>query len=221
MRQESKNGLKIRPPGDHSVHHSGVMLEEDMAGAQDTIYLCNFRVSVDGEWLCLKELQDVEFSLQESMQRSPSPPLALSGINHHHHHHHHNDHHRQQQLPDQRELRDIMPPSPPPLQHVSSLCLYSMFLHYSLHSIFIGSYIIGNRAENFCTSQCWLNWGLLFLTSQLDEFKFWSFGCSLSLFFLLSLGLVDVVPWEIDPWGNLFRLVYYLTSLRDLDAGWC
>ncbi|XP_033174512.1 protein RUFY3 isoform X6 [Bombus impatiens] len=121
MRQESKNGLKIRPPGDHSVHHSGVMLEEDMAGAQDTIYLCNFRVSVDGEWLCLKELQDVEFSLQESMQRSPSPPLALSGINHHHHHHHHNDHHRQQQLPDQRELRDIMPPSPPPLQHVSSL----------------------------------------------------------------------------------------------------
>ncbi|XP_048264567.1 protein RUFY3 isoform X6 [Bombus terrestris] len=120
MRQESKNGLKIRPPGDHGVHHSGVMLEEDMAGAQDTIYLCNFRVSVDGEWLCLKELQDVEFSLQESMQRSPSPPLALSGINHHHHHHH-IDHHRQQQLPDQRELRDIMPPSPPPLQHVSSL----------------------------------------------------------------------------------------------------
>ncbi|CAL7940162.1 unnamed protein product [Xylocopa violacea] len=49
-----------------------------MAGAQDTIYLCNFRVSVDGEWLCLKELQDVEFSLQDSMQRSPSPPLALS-----------------------------------------------------------------------------------------------------------------------------------------------
>ncbi|XP_043589109.1 protein RUFY3-like isoform X5 [Bombus pyrosoma] len=120
MRQESKNGLKIRPPGDHGVHHSGVMLEEDMAGAKDTIYLCNFRVSVDGEWLCLKELQDVEFSLQESMQRSPSPPFALSGINHHHHHHH-NDHHRQQQLPDQRELRDIMPPSPPPLQHVSSL----------------------------------------------------------------------------------------------------
>ncbi|XP_076765931.1 protein RUFY3 isoform X4 [Xylocopa sonorina] len=119
MRQESQNGLKIRPPGDHGVHHSGVMLEEEMAGAQDTIYLCNFRVSVDGEWLCLKELQDVEFSLQDSMQRSPSPPLALSGINHHHHHH--NDHHRQQQLPDRQELRDIMPPSPPPLQHVSSL----------------------------------------------------------------------------------------------------
>lgn len=32
----------------------------DVAGVQDTIYLCNFRVSVDGEWLCLKELQDLE-----------------------------------------------------------------------------------------------------------------------------------------------------------------
>ncbi|KOX70466.1 Protein RUFY3 [Melipona quadrifasciata] len=80
--RQSKNGLKIRPPGDHHHHgvhhHGGVMLEEDMAGAQDTIYLCNFRVSVDGEWLCLKELQDVEFSLHDSMQRSPSPPLALT-----------------------------------------------------------------------------------------------------------------------------------------------
>jgi hypothetical protein len=26
--------------------------------AEDTIYLCNFRVSVDGDWLCLKELGD-------------------------------------------------------------------------------------------------------------------------------------------------------------------
>ncbi|XP_012528952.1 protein RUFY3 isoform X2 [Monomorium pharaonis] len=79
MRQESLTSLKLRPPGDHGgIHHGGVMLEEDMAGAQDTIYLCNFRVSVDGEWLCLKELQDVEYSLQDSMQRSPSPPLALS-----------------------------------------------------------------------------------------------------------------------------------------------
>ena len=31
---------------------------KDVTGIQDTIYLCNFRVSVDGEWLCLKELQD-------------------------------------------------------------------------------------------------------------------------------------------------------------------
>ncbi|XP_057325171.1 RUN and FYVE domain-containing protein 2 isoform X2 [Microplitis mediator] len=75
MRQETNT--KIRPPGDIQ-HGGGAMIDQDMAGAQDTIYLCNFRVSVDGEWLCLKELQDVEFSMQESMQRSPSPPLAIS-----------------------------------------------------------------------------------------------------------------------------------------------
>ncbi|CAK9813305.1 RUN and FYVE domain-containing protein 2 [Anthophora plagiata] len=126
MRQESRNGLKIRPPSNYyGVQHGGVMLEEDMAGIRDTMYLCNFRVSVDGEWLCLKELQDVEFSFQDPVQRSPSPPPALSGINHHHyhhhHHHHHHDHHRQQQIPEQRQLCDIIPPSPPPLQHVSSL----------------------------------------------------------------------------------------------------
>ncbi|KAL7729346.1 hypothetical protein ACLKA6_008919 [Drosophila palustris] len=34
--------------------------EELANGVQDTIYLCNFRVSVDGEWLCLKELQDID-----------------------------------------------------------------------------------------------------------------------------------------------------------------
>uniref|UniRef100_A0A1A9W7Z0 Protein RUFY3 n=1 Tax=Glossina brevipalpis TaxID=37001 RepID=A0A1A9W7Z0_9MUSC len=34
--------------------------EEISGGVQDTIYLCNFRVSVDGEWLCLKELQDID-----------------------------------------------------------------------------------------------------------------------------------------------------------------
>ncbi|XP_037910014.1 RUN and FYVE domain-containing protein 2 isoform X3 [Hermetia illucens] len=34
--------------------------EDIVGGVQDTIYLCNFRVSVDGEWLCLKELQDLE-----------------------------------------------------------------------------------------------------------------------------------------------------------------
>ncbi|XP_054266029.1 RUN and FYVE domain-containing protein 2-like isoform X2 [Macrosteles quadrilineatus] len=62
------------------------MLDQDvaMAGAQDTIYLCNFRVSVDGEWLCLKELQDVEFNLPESfpVPLTPSPveppPIMLA-----------------------------------------------------------------------------------------------------------------------------------------------
>lgn len=39
---------------------------KEATGAQDTIYLCNFRVSVDGEWLCLKELADgLEVSRKE------------------------------------------------------------------------------------------------------------------------------------------------------------
>ncbi|XP_043274736.1 RUN and FYVE domain-containing protein 2-like isoform X2 [Venturia canescens] len=129
MRQEGQAGLKLRPPG--QLQHGEIMIEQDMAGAQDTIYLCNFRVSVDGEWLCLKELQDVEFSMQESMQRSPSPPLTLSGItlpsarpNHHHHHHHHelnHENHGRQRSNEMPELCDILPPSPPPMQHVSSM----------------------------------------------------------------------------------------------------
>lgn len=67
-------------------HHGGVTAEGDMAGAQDTIYLCNFRVSVDGEWLCLKELHDMDV-MQDSYIRpetgvitSPDDPMhALMG----------------------------------------------------------------------------------------------------------------------------------------------
>ncbi|XP_018331072.1 protein RUFY3 isoform X3 [Agrilus planipennis] len=54
-------------------------MEQDMAGAQDTIYLCNFRVSVDGEWLCLKELQDVEFNMQNYSPPSPDVPIHSFG----------------------------------------------------------------------------------------------------------------------------------------------
>ncbi|BFZ17211.1 hypothetical protein BsWGS_20250 [Bradybaena similaris] len=33
--------------------------------AEETIYLCNFRVSVDGDWLCLKELADVHLETED------------------------------------------------------------------------------------------------------------------------------------------------------------
>lgn len=130
MRQESQTGVKLRPLSDHHHHHHGggggdgsVMIEQDMAGAQDTIYLCNFRVSVDGEWLCLKELQDVEFSMQESMQRSPSPPLPLSGTEQRHDQHHQHRH-------DNTSLCDALLSSSPPLPIFSSfLCLY-YFAHF-------------------------------------------------------------------------------------------
>lgn len=51
---------------------------EEVAGAQDTIYLCNFRVSVDGEWLCLKELQDMEY--QESGTNDENTAIINAGI---------------------------------------------------------------------------------------------------------------------------------------------
>ena len=47
---------------------------KEVTTAQETIYLCNFRVSVDGEWLCLKELQD-------GMQNSTSIEGAPNDVN--------------------------------------------------------------------------------------------------------------------------------------------
>lgn len=53
---------KIATNNNNNNNNEGTILlpksAKDVNSAQDTIYLCNFRVSVDGEWLCLKELQD-------------------------------------------------------------------------------------------------------------------------------------------------------------------
>ncbi|EDW82951.1 uncharacterized protein Dwil_GK22599, isoform A [Drosophila willistoni] len=54
--QKSNNSNTIALP---KASHANTS-EELAGGVQDTIYLCNFRVSVDGEWLCLKELQDID-----------------------------------------------------------------------------------------------------------------------------------------------------------------
>lgn len=48
-------------------------------GAQDTIYLCNFRVSVDGEWLCLKELQDLDIQDGSSAAARENGVVFVSG----------------------------------------------------------------------------------------------------------------------------------------------
>ncbi|KAH8342046.1 hypothetical protein KR059_010091 [Drosophila kikkawai] len=54
--------------------------EELAGGVQDTIYLCNFRVSVDGEWLCLKELQDIDVAGGTgSQQQAHTTTDALGG----------------------------------------------------------------------------------------------------------------------------------------------
>ncbi|KAK3857662.1 hypothetical protein Pcinc_036102 [Petrolisthes cinctipes] len=57
------------------------MVVVEMAGAEDTIYLCNFRVSVDGDWLCLKELAEggsgssgATANLERSASTSPGSP---------------------------------------------------------------------------------------------------------------------------------------------------
>ena len=56
----------------------------------DTLYLCNFRVSVDGDWLCLKEVDDQELaseaaslssgptSSSEVRQRKPPDSLSIT-----------------------------------------------------------------------------------------------------------------------------------------------
>lgn len=58
----SKVAQKITQNNNNNNNNEGTILlpksAKDVNSAQDTIYLCNFRVSVDGEWLCLKELQD-------------------------------------------------------------------------------------------------------------------------------------------------------------------
>lgn len=56
----------------------GVLPDELSGGIQDTIYLCNFRVSVDGEWLCLKELQDLDIQDNSGKNQSTSGNM-LSG----------------------------------------------------------------------------------------------------------------------------------------------
>ena len=35
--------------------------------AKETIYLCNFRVSVNGDWLCLEELNDIELEMHKGI----------------------------------------------------------------------------------------------------------------------------------------------------------
>ncbi|XP_041084536.1 protein RUFY3-like isoform X9 [Polyodon spathula] len=50
--------------------------------ARETIYLCNFRVSVDGEWLCLRELNDISLTPDpEPVREDPKDPIAIERLN--------------------------------------------------------------------------------------------------------------------------------------------
>jgi len=45
--------------------------------AKETIYLCNFRVSVEGDWLCLEELDDVHINTPVSCAVEDGMELLL------------------------------------------------------------------------------------------------------------------------------------------------
>uniref|UniRef100_A0A3P9PDP3 RUN and FYVE domain containing 3 n=1 Tax=Poecilia reticulata TaxID=8081 RepID=A0A3P9PDP3_POERE len=50
--------------------------------ARETIYLCNFRVSVDGEWLCLRELNDISLTPDPELDHEdPKDPIAIERLN--------------------------------------------------------------------------------------------------------------------------------------------
>ena len=50
--------------------------------SDDTLYLCNFQVFADGDWLCLKEVDDQDSassaSSEISRQRKPPDSLAIT-----------------------------------------------------------------------------------------------------------------------------------------------
>ena len=50
------------------------------SNSDDTLYLCNFQVFADGDWLCLKELddQDTSSSASSEISRQRKPPDSLA-----------------------------------------------------------------------------------------------------------------------------------------------
>jgi hypothetical protein len=68
----------VHPADFGSGPHGGRGNSNAEQSAQETIYLCNFRVSVDGEWLCLKELQDMD--IKESAGDQPEDNGGNFGI---------------------------------------------------------------------------------------------------------------------------------------------
>nr|CAG4648582.1 EOG090X043H [Polyphemus pediculus] len=67
-------------------------MKPKMSSSNDTVYLCNFRVSVDGDWLCLKELHDLQtceissipprsFYFREEYERDPAQVERTNLVN--------------------------------------------------------------------------------------------------------------------------------------------
>lgn len=47
--------------------------------AMETIYLCKFRVSMDGEWLCLRELDDISLTPDPEPTHEGTVRFSASG----------------------------------------------------------------------------------------------------------------------------------------------
>jgi hypothetical protein len=58
--RESSSGRSQRAFSMISMDSFPCRIKSEMSSINDTIYLCNFRVSVDGDWLCLKELHELQ-----------------------------------------------------------------------------------------------------------------------------------------------------------------
>ena len=61
---------------DAKMHEKRDEATEIERNQSDTLYLCNFRVSVDGDWLCLKEVDDQELA----SEASSSGPTSSSEV---------------------------------------------------------------------------------------------------------------------------------------------
>lgn len=59
-RESQDRGKSQRAFSSISMDSFPCRIKPEMSSINDTIYLCNFRVSVDGDWLCLKELHDLQ-----------------------------------------------------------------------------------------------------------------------------------------------------------------
>lgn len=58
--RETRSGRSQRAFSMISMDSFPCRIKSEMSSINDTIYLCNFRVSVDGDWLCLKELHELQ-----------------------------------------------------------------------------------------------------------------------------------------------------------------
>ncbi|XP_046455549.1 RUN and FYVE domain-containing protein 2-like isoform X1 [Daphnia pulex] len=87
--RETRSGRSQRAFSMISMDSFPCRIKSEMSSINDTIYLCNFRVSVDGDWLCLKELHELQSCeypsrpafLREEYERDPAQVERTNLVN--------------------------------------------------------------------------------------------------------------------------------------------